>query len=145
MVYEGWPRTQYVDIDSRVSHGLSVHCGVPQGSILAPLLFLLYINDISYADDITVFLPYSNPINLFNRANLSLDAIFNWFCANKLSLDATKTQYMLIQPASQFKTLDQHKLSSNGDTKIRTNSCKFLIITLDESLCWQKHPTPRQQ
>ena len=42
----------------------------------------------------TVFLSDSNPSRLFNRANISMDAIFNWFCANKLSLNATKTQYM---------------------------------------------------
>ena len=67
---------------------LPVRCGVLQGSILGPLLVLIYSNDIShsttenilsFADDTTVFLWDSNLSCLFNRANTSLDDIFNWF------------------------------------------------------------------
>ena len=113
-------RSQYVDFDSNVSSSLPVRCGVPQGSILGPLLFLLYINDIShsttenilsFADDTTVFLSDSDPTRLFSRANKSLEAVFHWFCSNRLSLNGKKTQYMVIQSASK-------KLNNSLELKI---------------------------
>ena len=95
-------RSQYVDFDSHASSSLPVRCGVPQGSMLGPLLFLLYINDIShgttenilsFADDTTVFISDSDPRRLFSRANKSLEAVFHWFCANRLSLNKKKSIY----------------------------------------------------
>ena len=92
-------RIQYVNIDSHTSSCLPVRCGDPQGSILGPLLFLMYINDISasttenilsFADDTTIFLSDADHERLFKRGNISLSAIFNWFRANKLSLNTTK-------------------------------------------------------
>jgi hypothetical protein len=106
------------------------------------------MNDISYsthenilcfADDTTVYLSDNNPSHLFTRANKCLDDIFNWFCANKLSLNAKKTQYMIIQQSKKFKNLDQYNLSIHGKRLIRAHSCKFLGIHMDEALCWKGH------
>jgi hypothetical protein len=141
-------RSQYVNIDSHISQNLPVRCGVPQGSILGPLLFLIYINDISnsttenilsFADDTTVFLSDADPASLFHRANSSLKAIFNWFCANKLALNATKTQYMVIQPATKKRDLSDYSITINGEILSQATSCKFLGITIDDSFCWKKH------
>ena len=95
--------TQYVNIDSHTSSCLPVRCGVPQGSILGPLLFLIYINNISasttgnilsFADDTTIFcLSDTDPEHLFHRANISLSAIFNWSRANKISKCNKNTIY----------------------------------------------------
>ena len=139
-------RTQYVNIDSHTSSCLPVRCGVPQGSILGPLLFLIYINDISasttenilsFADDTTIFLSDKDPEHLFHRANISLCAIFNWFRANKLSLNATKTQYMVIQPHNRKQNISAYNLKIDDVVLTKANSCKFIGIIIDESLSWK--------
>ena len=83
-----------------------VVCGVPQGSILAPLLFILYINDICnisnysgftlFADDTTIVSAHHNIDILFSQANIELTKLFNWLCLNKLSLNIDKTSYILF-------------------------------------------------
>ena len=94
---------------------------------------------MSFADDTTVFLSDSNPSRLFNRANISMDAIFNWVCANKLSLNATKTQYMAIQPPTKTFDLSTYTLIIDNVILTQTTSCKSLGMTIDESLSWNKH------
>src|SRR5207244_1854908 len=99
-------RKQYVNYNNCTSTVKPIQCGVPQGSILGPLLFLLYINDMTYccknlhfllfADDTNIF--YSNPslLQLMHIVNGELDSLSNWFKANKLSLNIKKTNYMMF-------------------------------------------------
>ena len=86
----------------------TVTCGVPQGSVLGPLLFLIYMNDIYkavphinvklFADDTNVFLFDQNSKNLSLKAAECLNKLSDWFIANKLSFNLTKTCYMVFNP-----------------------------------------------
>ena len=83
-----------------------VPCGVPKGSILGPLLFILYTNDlpnsltnskaILIADDTTIYTSSTNIVQLYESINRDLDSLSEWFRANRLSLNINKTHYMLF-------------------------------------------------
>ena len=99
-------REQFVTINGVDSDIVRSVCGVPQGSVLGPLLFLIYINDLPnatefltllFADDTTFQCSGVNLDLLFEKANSELDKAANWFKANKLTLNVKKTKFMLFQ------------------------------------------------
>ena len=147
-------REQYVEIDGYKSSHSQMNCGVPQGSILGPLLYLIYVNDInlscngsivSFADDTTIYVSDSNIDSLYNNANTLINSLFNWFCANRLSLNANKTKYIVIRPPSlrgdlahkhiYIHNTQLHRIGNNCNEK----SAKFLGILIDENLTWKEH------
>ena len=92
-------RTQYVQIDNHKSNACKIECGVPQGSILGPLLYLIYVNDISqstqanilsFADDTSLYFSHSDIYTLFEKANVEINNLYDWFLYNRLSLNAKK-------------------------------------------------------
>ena len=147
-------RTQFVEIDGQNSSRKQIMCGVPQGSILGPLLFLLYVNDIhqacessilSFADDTTLYISDHNFISLFGKVNEEINKLYKWFCANKLSLNANKTKYIVIRPKHRRCDLDNMNVLINyiplnriGQNCVDT-SVKFLGICIDEHLTWKNH------
>ena len=100
-------RSQYVEYNNDTSEMKTVTCGVPQGSMLGPLLFILYVNDIYlvssclysivFADDTNVFLSGNDPDVLSEIMNKELCKLFKWLKANKLSLNVKKTHYILFR------------------------------------------------
>ncbi len=144
-------RKQYVSFNNVKSSYENVRCGVPQGSILGPLLFILYMNDICttskklsfilFADDTTVFHSANDIDKLCKTMNHELKEIVNWFKCNKLSLNAAKTNFMIIGTPHQTQHIhanDTHILL-DGCKLSRVCSAKFLGVTLDENLTWKPH------
>ena len=99
-------RKQFVSSNYAVSPFLSINCGVPQGSHLGPLLFLIYVADVEncsailsfilFADDTNLFYSSNSLFELFTTVNSELSKLSEWFCANKLSLNVKKTNYILF-------------------------------------------------
>ena len=124
-----------------------VSCGVPQGSVLGPLLFLIYVNDIQYAisganvklfaDDTNLFLHNRDPGQLFATANVCMAQLFNWFTANRLSLNLDKTNYSIFGPP--HKDIKTYNLYLNGKIIQNLECCKYLGIFIDSDLKWQDH------
>ena len=100
-------RKQYVSYNNTNSAFDDIICGVPQGSIPGPLLFLLYINDlplsspsshfIIFADDTNILFSHEDPVQLEKLINTELKEISNWFKLNKLSLNIDKTNFMIFK------------------------------------------------
>ena len=141
-----------------LSDTLPISTGVPQGSILGPLLFLLYVNDIHlasdkfnailYADDTTLVCPLcsfkydrkSNDYNnISNHINAELNKICKWLSSNKLFLNAPKTKYMLFHfPQRRITDIDL-TLKINDLHIDRVHEFNFLGTIIHETLEWTRH------
>ena len=142
-------RTQYVSFDNCTSDLQDIVCGVPQGSILGPLLFILYVNDITYtsnvlefilfADDTTILYSHKDINSKINVVNEELKEVSNWFKANKLSVNASKTNYMILGTPHMTSTKISVNVMLDNTVLERVKFMKFLGVLIDECLTWKNH------
>ena len=142
-------RKQYTRINGVTSTVQSLNYGVPQGSVLGPLLFLLYVNDIQYcidknkiklfADDTGIFQFNRNLNELRNEASRNLSKIYDWFSFNRLALSLEKSHFLIFH--SKRKKIDDNieKLQFGNNSIPRAYSTKYIGMTIDENLSWDLH------
>ena len=140
-------RKQYVNYNNVDSKLMDITCGVPQGSILGPILFILYINDLCNVSDFLKFVLFADDTNLFasgdnvkilcENINRELLKINDWFKINKLSLNLSKTNFMVFtnRHLEEFEI----NISIKNVLLSRVYECKFLGILIDSQLTWKSH------
>ena len=141
-------RKQYVSFQSFNSPISNIKCGVPQGSMLGPLLFLIYVNDIIRSSSLLRFIIFADDTNilyshkkfdiLIDSLNSELLFVSQWFKCNKLSLNIAKTNYIHFKPTNTLNNVD-FDIKIDGLSLIEKKSTQFLGITIDSNLLWNDH------
>ena len=142
-------RKQYVSLGNYYSDHSTILTGVPQGSNLGPLLFLLYINDlpsvsnilssILFADDTTLFLSGKDPVEVNILLNSEIVKIHKWFLANKLLINFEKTNYVIFKTRNKYVNEAAIKICINSKEIKQVHQVTFLGVIIDENLTWKDH------
>ena len=139
-------RCPYVEYNHHRYNTLPISTGVPQGSVLGPFLFLIYVNDLPMVSDVFNMLMYADDTTLYSNSNQNISEIeinhelwkaSQWLAANKLSLNVGKTKFMVFRMRNKFVSYPD--LIINGNTIERVTPFSFLCLILNESLSWDNH------
>lgn len=128
---------------------LEIDMGVPQGSVLGPLLFLVYVNDMGrglgldctytlYADDASLVMSKKNKLDLERLCNGTLINLMNWFSENSLYLNLNKTKYIRFHNHQNISDMNLD-IKINDITIERTSHVRFLGVGIDENMSWRYH------
>ena len=143
-------RMQCVSFEGRVSDFLPVYSGVPQGSILGPLIFCMYINDMSnlpfhpnthlslYADDTAIFSPGFGGNSVQKQLQKDINVLSKWFRENGMIVNTDKTKVMLFTSRKNKRSLDI-EISMNGEKLQNVTKFKYLGVVVDHNLDWSSH------
>ena len=141
-------RKQFVHLNGANSETKMITCGVPQGSVLGPLLFLLYINDLPnisnklkfflFADDTNIYYDSHDLKSLEKIINKELEKLHEWLCLNRLSLNISKTNFVIFhakgKPKNTVVTLLINKKAIDEESYV-----KYLGILIDSQLTFKNH------
>ena len=141
-------RDQCVKLNGCTSTKQAITCGVPQGSILGPLLFIIYINDMNqalencithhFADDTNLLYAHKDPKIIKKVVNRDLFLLFQWLCANRLSLNVSKTEFLIFRPPKRSLP-ERIVLTINNQKIYESYKMKYLGILLDTRLSFKAH------
>ena len=142
-------RKQFVSYNNYDSYVSDVKIGVPQGSILGPLLFLLYINYICnvssnlqfilFADDSNLFTSGSSLEDVFNTLSDAMTRVHEWIKANKLLINFDKSNFMIMSSSRKAYSSQSLHLYVNGNEIKQVAQCTFLGVVVDHNFTWKPH------
>lgn len=141
-------RSQVVEIHGYISNKLNIKCGVPQGSVLGPLLFLIFINDLPnivnqknltlFADDTSFICADLSKNEAVLQSQNIINRFVEWFSRNKLFLNISKTEFILFKPRTSQIT-ESHLIKISGSSIKQADTVKFLGIYINQFLNWDDH------
>ena len=144
-------RKQFVVCNNKSSKILNVNIGVPQGSVLGPILFLLYVNDLSsnvhigqcniYADDTIIYTTGNDISSVNSKLQACVEKASNWYDENKLVVNASKSNVMIVGTPHMVSKLNEERSQLNlslKDTKLdQVKTCTYLGMNIDDTLSWE--------
>ena len=149
--FENYPnvRLQAVRTQGKTSTFLPVSGGVPQGSIVGPILFTIYINDLGkylenskiclYADDTALYVQGRSQVDIMLDLRLELSMVCEWLKANRHTLNAKKTEYMVFGSKHKLQHKPDLNITIDGQKSERVDVMKYLGVQLDEHLTFITH------